>query len=151
MLRPTLAAATSFAIICTMSSRTSPFPPGNWCDAFIVICACADADSTAATATVAIVVANILMSASPVGFFAAGLIAAFRFLPAHKLPSVAPIASIAADAASRQPRTGDSCRNPAKHGIFGRGQDEPTNQSPSCRSKQRHLRRRRQKDTLAHV
>ena len=41
---PTLAAATSRAIICTISSRTSPLPPGNWCDAFsVTFCATAAA------------------------------------------------------------------------------------------------------------
>src|SRR2546427_4958450 len=31
--RSTLAALASRAMICTISSRTSPLPPGNWCDA----------------------------------------------------------------------------------------------------------------------
>src|SRR6185369_16464649 len=30
---PTFAAFASRAMICTISSRTSPLPPGNWCDA----------------------------------------------------------------------------------------------------------------------
>ena len=31
---PTLAFSTSRAMIWTISSRTSPLPPGNWCEAF---------------------------------------------------------------------------------------------------------------------
>src|SRR6185312_14529393 len=36
MSRSTLAALASLAMICTISSRGSPLPPGNWCDAFNV-------------------------------------------------------------------------------------------------------------------
>src|SRR5438093_3802013 len=35
----TPAALTSRAMICTISSRTSPLPPGNWCDARSTVCA----------------------------------------------------------------------------------------------------------------
>src|SRR3546814_6668553 len=34
---PTLAASTSRAMISTISSRGSPWPPGNWCDALKVV------------------------------------------------------------------------------------------------------------------
>src|SRR5690606_14668514 len=39
ILSPTLAFSTSRAMIWTISSRASPLPPGNWCDAFITISA----------------------------------------------------------------------------------------------------------------
>src|SRR6266436_9559886 len=35
--RSTLAALASRAMICTISSRTSPRPPGNWCEARSVV------------------------------------------------------------------------------------------------------------------
>src|SRR5262245_48076448 len=43
--RPTLAALASRAMIWTISSRASPLPPGNWCDALSTVCAWAAAEN----------------------------------------------------------------------------------------------------------
>src|SRR5512141_3146080 len=101
MSMPTLASFTSFAIICTISSRTSPLPPGNWCDAFIVICACADADSRIAAAAVAKDVEIILIMFLHVVFFSGGNPAAFGWLNYNQNPLVAPDLTLAAGALGR--------------------------------------------------
>jgi hypothetical protein len=64
MVSPTLAAAASLAIICTMSSRTSPLPPGNWCEARIVTSAATAVTATQAAQAAAIALSNFMDSSS---------------------------------------------------------------------------------------
>src|SRR5438445_11627207 len=51
--RPTFAAFASRAMICTISSRTSPLPPGNWCAARSVTLAARALVASAATPSAA--------------------------------------------------------------------------------------------------
>src|SRR3954467_6510947 len=68
----TLAALASRATICTISSRTSPLPPGNWCDARRVVgaayvCTLAEASAAAhAIATTLTVLMLLLLRKAPI-------------------------------------------------------------------------------------
>src|SRR5271170_7213359 len=99
MSRPTLAAPASLAIICIMSSRTSPLPPGNWWEAFSVTCARAEVDSTTAARAVAKTVKIVRIGLPPLLFvLATQEAAAFDRGGARttvKDRSAAPIASLA--------------------------------------------------------
>src|SRR4051812_39264758 len=72
MSSSTLAAFASRATICTISSRTSPLPPGNWCDARRVVgaayvCTLAEASAAAhAIATTLIVLMLLLLRKAPI-------------------------------------------------------------------------------------
>src|SRR5438067_803489 len=61
MSSPTPAALASRAMICTISSRASPLPPGNWCDAFSTVCASAATENTQQVAAAANAAANFLI------------------------------------------------------------------------------------------
>src|SRR5262245_55904253 len=56
-------------MICTISSRGSPLPPGNWCEALSVTCACAATDSRVDAAATANTVDNFLIVCSSMGVF----------------------------------------------------------------------------------
>src|SRR5262245_27311636 len=53
-------------MIWTISSRASPLPPGNWCDALSTVWAELAAEIAHSAAAAAKVEANVLMGASPV-------------------------------------------------------------------------------------
>src|SRR6266536_1186356 len=63
MSRSTPAAFASRAMICTISSRTSPLPPGNWCDARNVtgVAAAVPASSAAVSAASTSIRLNFLI------------------------------------------------------------------------------------------
>src|SRR5437870_2075539 len=53
--------ASERTMICTISSRASPLPPGNWCDAFSTVCASAATENTQQVAAAASTAANFLI------------------------------------------------------------------------------------------
>src|SRR5439155_5421618 len=56
-----LALLASLAMICTISSRGSPLPPGNWCEALSTVWAGAELASAQAPAIPARIAMNFLM------------------------------------------------------------------------------------------